>query len=109
MALAASVESAGWLLLFWTRRRQIWSTLRHWRDPYVGFILMYLVIFSVTFSGAISNFGILMRQRIMMVPLAFMLICAKQKVASGRSRQKLRHNRWRGSSEPRRHHVSSEV
>ena len=109
MGLAASAESTGWLLLFWVRRRQIWSALRHWRDPYVGFSLMYVAVFSVVFAASVSNFGILMRQRIMMVPVALMLICAKQKVASGRSRQKLRHNRWRGSSEPRRHQVSSEV
>jgi hypothetical protein len=109
MALAASVESLGWLLLCWTRRQEIWSALRHWRDPYVGFLLMYSAVFSVIFAGAVSNFGILLRQRIMMMPIALMLICAKQKVASGRSRQKLRHTRWRWSSVPRRDQVSSEV
>jgi hypothetical protein len=40
---------------------------------------MYSVVFSITFGGAISNFGILLRQRIMMTPLVLMLICAKQK------------------------------
>jgi hypothetical protein len=94
LAMAASVESAAWLLLCWTRRRQIRFMLRHWRDPYVGFILMYSVIFCVTFSGAISNFGILMRQRIMMIPLAFMLICASPELPARSSLSRLRMNEW---------------
>jgi hypothetical protein len=106
MSLAASIESAGWLLLFWIRRRVIWSTLQHWRDRYVGFILMFLVIFHVTFSAAIGNFGILMRQRIMMVPLAVMLICAKQKVAIGPARPKLLQGRWRRPSVLQRNPIS---
>jgi hypothetical protein len=79
MALAPAIESVGWLLLCWFRRREIWSTLRHWRDPYVAFLLMYSVVFLITFGGAISNFGILLRQRIMMTPLVLMLVCARQK------------------------------
>jgi hypothetical protein len=106
MSFAASIESTGWLLLFWIRRREIWSTLRHWRDPYVGFILMFLVIFLVAFSAAISNFGILMRQRIMIVPLVVMLICAKQKVAIGPPRPQLLQGRWRRPSVPRRNPIS---
>ena len=41
---------------------------------------MYSVAFLITFGGAISNFGILLRQRIMVTPLVLMLICAKQKL-----------------------------
>ncbi|MGA9240544.1 MAG: hypothetical protein WBW03_00985 [Silvibacterium sp.] len=88
MALAASVEALGWLLLCWMRRQEIWSALRDWRDPYVGFILMYSAVFSITFGGAISNFGILLRQRIMMVPVALMLLCARPKLpARGATRR----------------------
>jgi hypothetical protein len=79
IVIAPALESVGWLLLCWYRRRELWATLRHWRDPYVAFLLMYSVVFSITFGGAISNFGILLRQRIMMTPLVLMLICAKQK------------------------------
>jgi hypothetical protein len=109
MALIAAVESTGWLLLCWIRRREIWSALRDWRDPYVGFILMYLAIFCVAFAAAISNFGILMRQRIMMVPLALMLICAKQKVAIGPDRRRILRNRWRRPSVLRPNPISSEA
>jgi hypothetical protein len=80
MALAPAAESVGVMLLCWYRRRELWSTLRRWRDPYVGFLLVYSVVFLITFGGAISNFGILLRQRIMVTPLVFMLICAKQKL-----------------------------
>jgi hypothetical protein len=79
VAIAAAIESVGWILLCWFRRHEIKATLRHWRDPYVGFLLMYSVTFLITFGGAISNFGILLRQRIMVTPLVLMLICAKQK------------------------------
>ena len=80
LALASAVESFGWIFLCWARRREIWSTLRHWRDPFVGFLLMYSIIFSISFGGAISNFGILLRQRIMMTPLVLMILCARRKL-----------------------------
>ena len=82
IALAPALESVGLMILCWLRRREIWSTLRHWRDPFVGFLLMYSVVFLITFGGAISNFGILLRQRIMVIPIAFMLLCATSKPTS---------------------------
>jgi hypothetical protein len=94
MALAPAVESIGLMFLCWSRRREIWSTLRHWRDPYVGFLLMYSMIFLITFGGAISNFGILLRQRIMLTPLVLMLICAKQKPLIRSTHQMSRGNLW---------------
>ena len=81
ISAVAAVESGGLLLLFWWRRRVIWSVLRQWRNPYVGFILIYCLEFSVAYSAATSNFGILVRERIMMVPFALMLVCAKPRSA----------------------------
>ena len=92
MSLISAVESLGLMALCWVRRREIWSTLRHWRDPYVCFLVTYFIVFSVTFSGAISNFGILARQRIMMTPLVFMLLCVKQKLPVRLISQRLRNN-----------------
>jgi hypothetical protein len=80
MAVAPTLESMGWIWLCWLRRRQIWSTLRDWRHPYITFLLGYTAVFVITFGGAISNFGILLRQRIMVVPFVLMLICSKQKL-----------------------------
>ncbi len=79
MGLAPAAESAGLLLLCWSRRRQIWSTLHNWRDPFTAFLLMYSAVFLITFSASISNFGILLRQRIMLTPLFLMLLCARRK------------------------------
>jgi hypothetical protein len=57
----------------------IWSTIRQWRNPYTLFILVFCLLFSVAFAVATSNFGILVRERVMMVPIALMLVCAKPK------------------------------
>lgn len=90
LALASAVEALGWMILCWVRRREIWSTLRHWRDPYVGFLLAYAIVFSITFGATISNFGLVARQRIMMMPLVFMLTCAQPKLLTRGSAKRLR-------------------
>jgi hypothetical protein len=92
LALASAAESFCLILFCLARRREIWSTLQHWRDPYVGFLLMYSIIFSIAFGASISNFGILARQRIMMMPLVFMVICAQPKLLRGGSIKSLKGN-----------------
>jgi hypothetical protein len=73
----AALEGLGLFFLAWRRRRECWALMRKWRDPYVGFVLAYALQFSVIFAAATSNFGILVRQRIMVVPIVLMLFCAK--------------------------------
>lgn len=94
MSLAPAAESIGWMLLFWFRRREIWLTLRRWRDPYVAFLLVYSVVFLITFGGAISNLGILLRQRIMVTPFVLMLICARQKPRVAGAPERPAKNGW---------------
>jgi hypothetical protein len=77
MAAVASLEAFGLLWFAWKRRRRLTAALRNWREPFVAFILLYSLIFSVAFAAATSNFGILVRERIMMVPLLLMLFCAR--------------------------------
>ncbi len=77
MSAVASVEALGLLWFAWKRRRRMLAALRNWREPFVAFILVYSLIFSVAFAAATSNFGILVRERIMMVPLLLMLFCAR--------------------------------
>ena len=79
VGIASAVESLGWICLCWSRRREIWWTMRHWRDPYIGFLLVYALVFMIMFAGAIANFGILLRQRIMLTPLVLMVVCARPK------------------------------
>ena len=77
MAAVASLEALGLLWFAWRRRRRLMAALRNWREPFVAFILVYSLIFSVAFAAATSNFGILVRERIMMVPLLLMLFCGR--------------------------------
>ena len=96
MGVASAVESIGLLYLCWLRRREIWRTIRSFRDPYIVFLLIYAAVFMVTFSGSIGNFGILLRQRIMLTPLALMVICAQAKPLSqdGRESEENRRPIW---------------
>jgi hypothetical protein len=93
LAFASAVEALGWMILCWVRRREIWWTLQHWRDPYVGFLLTYAVVFSITFGASLSNFGLLARQRIMMMPVVFMLMCAQPKLQTSGSSKRLKEAR----------------
>lgn len=77
MAAVAAVEGLFLIFFGWRRRRNILALLRNWREPYVLFILMFIIEFSLIFSAGTSNFGILVRERIMMVPIFLMLFCAK--------------------------------
>lgn len=76
MAAAASLEGLALLWFGWKRRRTLVAAARNWREPFVAFILVYSLLFSVAFAAATSNFGILVRERIMMVPLLLMLFCS---------------------------------
>jgi hypothetical protein len=98
MAIPAALESLGLIYLLWVRRREIGSTLRHWRDPFISFLLMYSAIFLVTFGGSISNFGILLRQRIMVVPAVLMLLCARQEHPVPLASQRMKAGRWLSSA-----------
>jgi hypothetical protein len=74
--LLSSIEATGLLIFCWRRRREFKALSQQWRQPYVMFLLFYTVLFSVSFAAATSNFGILVRQRIMLLPMYLMLFCA---------------------------------
>jgi hypothetical protein len=77
----ASLEGLALFILTWRKRRDACALLRHWRDAYVLFVLIFTLEFSVIFSAATSNFGILVRERIMLVPVVLVLFCAKHPVS----------------------------
>jgi len=73
----ASIEGLLLLLFTWRRRRELLEMLRRWKiDSFAAFLLVYTVQFSIIFAGAMSNFGLLARQRVMLLPFALMLLTA---------------------------------
>ena len=88
VAALASLEGLALAVLFWRRRRNLWYAVQNWRNPFIIFILAFSLQFVVVFSAAISNFGILIRERIMLAPIAVMLVClppAQRKMVSARA------------------------
>ena len=72
--LVQSLDGRVLMVLFYRQRaqlRQLPSTLR--RNPYLVFVVSYVLIFCWGFSS-IGNFGILARQRVLMLPLLVVLL-----------------------------------
>jgi hypothetical protein len=90
LAGVSATESFILILFCIARRREVWFTVQRWRDPYVGFLLMYVIVFCIMFGATESNFGLIVRQRIMMTPLAFMLLCAQPKLLTGQLSKRLK-------------------
>ncbi|MEO5746854.1 MAG: hypothetical protein ABIQ61_02730 [Ornithinibacter sp.] len=61
----------GLTLASWPRLRRLPSTMR--RNPFVVFCVIYTISFIVAFS-AFANFGILARQRVLMLPFFLVLL-----------------------------------
>jgi hypothetical protein len=76
---ATSIIAAGeGLLLLWlvVRRRQLMRTLRRWRsNPFAAFMILFVIEFCLIYSAAVTNFGLLARQRVMALPMVLMLLC----------------------------------
>lgn len=71
--LIASLETMGWLAFCWRQRRTFWTKVRNLRaDPVTGFVLCYSLIMLLALTS-LGNFGILARQRVMLLPLFWML------------------------------------
>lgn len=86
-AAVASLEALFLLCCFWRLRHDLRSfvttSLRH---PFVLFIIVYWVEFTVVFGIATTNFGILSRMRIMLLPLVIMLLCVEPPMVQSRRR-----------------------
>ena len=73
-AAVASIEGLGLLVLFVRRRRVLYGTLSGIRsNPFAMFLVLYTVEFTIIFAAAINNFGLLNRQRVMLLPFTLML------------------------------------
>jgi hypothetical protein len=81
-AAVTALESTLLMCLTVARSRTIWRAVRHLRRwPYVAFVVVYTAGFVVAFAS-ISNFGILARERVQLLPFFFVLLA----VPGGRRR-----------------------
>lgn len=76
MAAVASLEGFMLLVFCWKRRSRLKVAVNLRENPFSAFILIYAVEFSLAFAAISGNFGTLVRQRIMLVPIVLMLFCA---------------------------------
>ena len=78
-AAIASIEGLCLLVFFVGRRKKLYHILRKLRsNPFLLFLALYCLEFTVIFAAASSNFGLLNRQRVMLLPFALMLFFADQ-------------------------------
>jgi len=72
-ALLISLETVGWLAFCWFQRRVFVSKLLAIRrDPFTAFAIFYSLITLMALTS-IGNFGIIVRQRVMVLPFLWML------------------------------------
>lgn len=70
----ASLEGVYVLLLFVRRRKILYRTLGRIRsNPFAMFLALYAVEFTIIYAAATTNFGLLNRQRVMLMPFALMM------------------------------------
>jgi hypothetical protein len=73
-AALASIEGLVLLVLFVRRRKVLYRTLARIRsNPFAMFLALYTVEFTIVFAAATTNFGLLNRQRVMLMPFTLML------------------------------------
>ncbi len=102
-AAIGGMESLIVLALVWTRRKVLRSALLLSRqNAILMFIGIYTVEFSIVFAAAIRNFGLLARQRVMLVPLVMMALCFRSPgEAESPARPARRGGRWFSRLRPR--------
>ncbi len=81
-AAVASLEGLGLLALFVRRRKVVYRTLSQLRSsPFAMFLVLYTIEFTIIFAAATTNFGLLNRQRVMLLPFALMLFLGDSRSA----------------------------
>lgn len=83
-ALLLSFEGVLLAVAFWRRRSQLVRALGNLRNqPYLTYAVAYSVAFIVAFSN-FNNLGLLARERVMLYPVLFVLLCAFPRRARAR-------------------------
>jgi hypothetical protein len=86
-AMMTALENTILLGLTIARGRSIWNAIRKFRRlPYVTFVTVYGCLFVVAFSS-LSNFGIIARERVQLLPF-FLVLLAVPAVGARRRRQR---------------------
>jgi len=84
MAVAA-VESLALMAFVWRRRKLTRPSFKKCREnAFLLFAWLYFWEFSFLLAGAMTNFGLLARQRDMLIPLAMMIFLSQPLPSSGR-------------------------
>jgi hypothetical protein len=75
-----SALEGAWLFgLFWQRRRSLMNLVAAMRQsPLMVYSVIFIFIFVFAMAPGISNFGLLVRQRAMMLPFSFFLLCSAE-------------------------------
>jgi hypothetical protein len=83
-AAVAGIEALCLATFVWRRREFVRSSWRICREnSFILFLWVYTLEFSVLFAGAMTNFGLLARQRVMLIPLALMIILSQPPFSVG--------------------------
>jgi hypothetical protein len=73
-AAFASIEGLWVLVMFVRRRKVLYRTLTRIRsNVFAMFLVLYTIEFTVIYAAATTNFGLLNRQRVMLMPFTLML------------------------------------
>jgi len=74
LAILSSLEVVFFWALLWRRRADVRLMVRHWRENRLLLLLVPLTAVLILFYGAlVSNMGILARQRVVVLPLMFLI------------------------------------
>ena len=72
----SAIESLIITVMTWRSRHRLLDAVRRARkNPFVVFMLVFTLEFVVAFAPAISNFGLLVRQRVMALPFFLLMFC----------------------------------
>jgi hypothetical protein len=81
-AALASLEGLLLLVMFVRQRKVLYRTLGQIRsNPFAMFLALFAVEFTIIYAGATTNFGLLNRQRVMLLPFAIMLFLGDSRAA----------------------------
>ncbi len=89
LALLSSLEVVFFWALLWRRRTDVRVMVRRWRENRLLLLLVPLTGVLILFYGAfVSNMGILARQRVVVLPLLFLIAEAAPSFGSRRPKQR---------------------